>query len=58
MQFDHLIDSNNYKILKTDAHNLKRLTSEASYINFHLHVMSRFDGNNLLQVHHYLITYS
>ena len=30
MRFDHLIDWNNLKILKIEAHYSKRLTSEAS----------------------------
>ena len=32
MRFDHLIDWNNSKILKTEAHYSKRLTSEAWFI--------------------------
>ena len=40
MRFDHLIDWNNLKILKTEAHYSKRLTSEAWFINSHPHVMN------------------
>ena len=40
MQLDHLIDWNNSKILKTEAHYSKRLTSEAWFINSHPHVMN------------------
>ena len=40
MRFDHLIDWNNSKILKTEAHYSKRLTSEAWFINPHPHVMN------------------
>ena len=32
IQFDHLIDWNNSKVLKTEAHYSKRLTSEAWFI--------------------------
>ena len=35
IQFDHLIDRNNSKFLKTEPHNSKRLTSEAWFINSH-----------------------
>ena len=52
MQFDHLINWNNSKILKTDAHYSKRLTSEAWFINFHSHVMNQSDGDSLLRVYH------
>ena len=55
MRFDHLIDWNNSKILKTEAHS-KRLTSEAWFINSHPHVMNRSDGDSLPQVYHPLIS--
>ena len=45
MRFDHLIDWNNSKILKTEAHYSKRLTSEAWFINSDPHVMNRSDGD-------------
>ena len=41
IQFDHLIDWNNSKVFKTEAHYSKRLTSEAWFISSHLHVMNR-----------------
>ena len=56
MRFDHLIDWNNSKILKTEAHYSKRLTSEAWFINSHPHVMNRSDGDSLPRVYHPLIS--
>ena len=56
MRFDHLIDWNNSKILKTEAHYSKRLTSEAWFINSHPHVMNRSDGYSLPRVYHPLIS--
>ena len=56
MRFDHLIDWNNSKILKTEAHYSKRLTSETWFINSHPHVMNRSDGDNLSRVYHPLIS--
>ena len=50
IQFDHLIDWNNSKVLKTEAHYSKRLTSEAWFINSHPHVMNRSDGHSLPRV--------
>ena len=47
IQFDHLIDWNSSIVLKTEAHYLKRLTSEAWFINSHPHVMNRSDGDSL-----------
>ena len=47
-QFDHLIGWNNLKILKTEDHYSKLLTSEAGFINFHSHVMNQSDGDTLL----------
>ena len=52
MRFDHLIDWNNSKILKTEAHYSKRLTSEAWFNNSHPHVMNRSDGDSLPRVYH------
>ena len=56
IQFDYLIDSNNSKVLSTEAHYSKRLTSEAWFINSHPHVMNRSDGDSLPRVYHCLIT--
>ena len=56
-QFDHLIDWNNSKVLKTEAHYSKRLTSEAWFINSHPHVMNRSDGDSLPRVYRRLITW-
>ena len=56
IQFDHLIDWNNSKVLKTEAHHSKRLTSEAWFSNSHPHVMNRSDGDSLPQVYRRLIT--
>ena len=56
IQFDHLIDWNNSKVLKTEAHYSKRLTSEAWFINSHPHVMNRSDGDSLPRVYRRLIT--
>ena len=50
MRFDHLIDRNKPKILKTEAHYSKRPTSEPWFINSHAHVMNRYDGDGLPQV--------
>ena len=55
IQFDHLIDWNNSKVLKTEAHYSKRLTSEAWFINSHPHVMNRSHGESLPQVYRRLI---
>ena len=55
-QFDHLIDWNNSKVLKTEAYYSKRLTSEAWFIKSHPHVMNRSDGDSLPQVYRRLIT--
>ena len=55
-QFDHLIAWNNLKVLITEAHYPKRLTSEAWFINSHSHVMNRSDGDRILRVYHRLIT--
>ena len=46
IQFDHLIDWNNSKVLKTEAHYSKRLTSETRFINSHPHVMNQSDGDS------------
>ena len=56
IQFDHLIDWNKSKVLKTEAHYSKRLTSEAWFINSHPHVINRSDGNSLPQVYRCLIS--
>ena len=56
IQFDNLIDWNNSKVLKTEAHYSKRVTFEAWFINSHSHVMNRFDGDSLPQVYQRLIT--
>ena len=56
IQFDHLIDWNNSKVLKTEAYYSKRLTSEAWFINSHPHVMNRSDGDSLPRVYRRLIT--
>ena len=56
IQFDHLIDWNNSRVLKTEAHYSKRLTSEAWFINSHPHVMNRSDGDSLPRVYRRLIT--
>ena len=56
IQFDDLKDWNNSKILRTEAHYSKRLTSEAWFINSHLHVMNRSDGDSLPRVYRRLIT--
>ena len=50
MRFDHLIDWNNLKVLKTKISYLKQLISEAWFINSYPHVMNRSDGNSLLQI--------
>ena len=50
MRFDHLIDWNNSKILKTEAYYSTRLTSKAWFINSHPHVMNRSDGTSLPRV--------
>ena len=55
-QFDHLIDGNNSKVLKTEAHYSKRLASEAWFINFHPHVMNQSDGDSLPRVYRRLTT--
>ena len=47
IQFDHLIEWNNSKALKTEAHYSKRLTSDAWFINYHHHIMNRSDDDNL-----------
>ena len=46
IQFDHLIDWNNSKVLKTEDHYSKPLTSEAWFINSHPHIMNRSDGDS------------
>ena len=56
IQFDHLINWNNSKVLKTEAHYSKRLTSEAWFINSHPDVMNRSDGDSLPRVYRRLIT--
>ena len=58
MRFDHLMDWNNSKILKTEAHHSKRLTSEAWFINSHPHVMNmnRSYSDSLPRVYHPLIS--
>ena len=56
IQLDHLIDWNNSKVLKTEAHYSKRLASEAWFIKSHPHVMNRSDGDRLPQVYRRLIT--
>ena len=56
VKFDHLIDWNDSKVLKTEAHCLKRLTSEAWFINSHPHVINRSDGDSLPGVYRRLIT--
>ena len=56
MLFYHLIDWNNSKILKTEAHYSKRLTSEAWFINFYAHVMNRSDDDSLPRVYRPLIS--
>ena len=47
LQFDRLIDWNNSKVLKKEAHYSKRLISEAWFINSHPHVMNRSDSDSL-----------
>ena len=56
IQFDHFIDWNNSKVLKTKAHYSKRLTSEDWFITSHPHVMNRADGDSLPRVYRRLIT--
>ena len=56
IQFDHLIDWNNSKVLKTEAHYSKRLTSETWFINSQPHVLNRADGDSLPRVYRRLIT--
>ena len=56
VQFDHLIDWNSSKVLKTEAHYSKRLTSEAWFIHSRLHVMNRSHEEYLPRVYHRLIT--
>ena len=56
VQFDHLVDWNNSKVLKTEAHYSKRLSSEAWFINSYPRVMNRSDGDSLLRVYCRLIT--
>ena len=56
VQFDHLIDWNNSKVLKTEAHYSKRLASEAWFINSHLSAMNRSDGDSLPRDYRRLIT--
>ena len=46
IQFDQLIDWNNSKVLKTETHYSKRLTSEAWFINSYPHVTNRSDGDS------------
>ena len=50
IQFYHLIDWINSKVLKTEARYSKRLTSEAWFINSHPHVMNRAVGDSQLRV--------
>ena len=56
IQFNHLIDWNNLRVLKTEAHYSKRLTSEAWFINSHHHVMNRCDGDSLPRVYRLIIS--
>ena len=56
IQFYRLIAWNNSKVLKTEAHYSKRLTSEVWFINSHPHVMNQSDGDSLPQVYRHLIT--
>ena len=56
IQFDHLLDWNNSKVLKTEAHYSKRLTSAAWFINSHPHIMNRSDCDSLPRVYCRLIT--
>ena len=56
IQFDRLLDWNNSKVLKTEAHYSKRFTSEAWFIYSHPHVMNRSDGDSLPRVYRRLIT--
>ena len=51
MRFDHIIDWNNSKILKTKDHYSKRLTSEAWRLNSYMHDVNRYDGNSLPRVY-------
>ena len=51
IQFDHLIDWNNSKVLKTEDHCSKQLTSEAWFINSHPHIMNRSDDDSLPRVY-------
>ena len=44
------------KILKTETHYSKQLTSEAWFINSHPHVMNQSDGDSLPQVYRSLIS--
>ena len=54
LQFDHLIDWNNSKVLKTETHYSKRLTSKAWFINSHPHVLNRCDGDSLPSFNHFV----
>ena len=56
MQFDHLINWNNSKVLKTEAHYSETLASETWFINSHPHVMNRSDGDSHQQVYRRIIT--
>ena len=55
MRFDHFINWNNSKILKTEAHYSKPLSSEAWFIDSYSHVMNRYDGDSLSRVYRPLI---
>ena len=56
IQFDHLIDWNNSKVLKIEAHYSEQLTSEAWFIDSQPHVMNRSNGDSLPRVYRRLIT--
>ena len=56
IQFDHLIDWTNSKVLKIEAHYSIQLTSKAWFINSYPHVMNRADCDSLPRVYRRLIT--
>ena len=55
IQFDHLLDWNNSKVLKLKPYCSKRLTPEAWFVNSHLYIMNRSDGDSLPRVYRRLI---
>ena len=58
IQFDLLLDWNNSKVSKTEAHYSKRFTSEARFISSHSHIMNQSNGNSLPRVYRRLTTVS